>query len=142
MRHQLVRAVAVSTVMALLTACAPLVAVDPRYATDSGAQPQGQPETTTDVPAGPAVIEAPKNDLTWRDCTPRVFDDARIQPIPGITLDCASYDADLDPIDGATGSIQIGVVRAQSPETPADAGPQVMTTRSDNPSSVQLPQSL
>ena len=46
--------------------------------------------------AGPPPIEAPKNDLSWRDCTSRVFGDAAVPPIPGVTLDCASYDADLD----------------------------------------------
>ena len=84
-------------------------------------------------------IEAPKNDLSWRDCTSRVFSDAAVQPIPGVTLDCASYDADLDSINGATGTVSIGVVRARSVQTPPDAGPLVMTTGSDLPSSVQLP---
>ena len=107
-------------------------------ATDSGAGPQGQPETTK-PPTGPPPIEAPKNDLSWRDCTSRVFSDAAVQPLPGVTLDCATYDADLDPINGATGTVSIGVVRAKSAQTPEDAGPLVMTTGSDLPSSAQLP---
>ena len=57
----------------------------------------------------------------------------------GASLDCATYDADLDSINGATGSVSIGVVRARSVQTPEDAGPLVMTTGSDLPSSVQLP---
>jgi pimeloyl-ACP methyl ester carboxylesterase len=68
-----------------------------------------------------------------------VFSDASMTPIPGVTLDCATYDADLDPINGAAGSVSIGVVRAKSAETPADAGPLVMTTGSDMPTSSQLP---
>ena len=68
-----------------------------------------------------------------------MFSDSAIQPLPGVTLDCATYDADLDPISGATGSVSIGVVRARSVQTPDDAGPLVMTTGSDLPSSVQLP---
>jgi pimeloyl-ACP methyl ester carboxylesterase len=145
MRHQLVKALRRSAVavpvlsLGLLTACSPLLAADPRYATDSGAHPQGQPETTSATPAGPPGVEAPKNDLAWRDCTPRVFGDAGIQPPPNVTLDCATYDADLDSINGATGTINIGVVRARSPQTPPDAGPLVMTTGSDVPTSVQLP---
>ncbi|MDH6193566.1 pimeloyl-ACP methyl ester carboxylesterase [Mycobacterium frederiksbergense] len=144
MRHQLVKALRRSAVAApvlslLLTSCSPLFAADPRYATDSGAHPQGQPETTAAPPPGAPGIEAPKNDLAWRDCTPRVFGDAGIQPPPDVTLDCASYDADLDPINGATGTLTIGVVRARSAQTPADAGPLVMTTGSDLPSSAQLP---
>jgi pimeloyl-ACP methyl ester carboxylesterase len=142
-RRQLVRTLSVSAVVlsALLAGCAPGLAANPRYATDSGAGPQGQP-VTTKPPAGPPAIEAPKNDLSWRDCTSRVFDEAAVPEIPGVTLDCASYDADLDPISGATGTVTIGVVRAQSPQTPQDAGPLVMTTGSDLPSSVQLPEWL
>ncbi|BBX26094.1 protease [Mycolicibacterium alvei] len=144
MRHQLVKALRRSAVAApvlslLLTACAPLLAADPHYATDSGAHPQGQPETTVALPPGPPGIEAPKNDLSWRDCTPRVFNGAGIPPLPDITLDCATYDADLDSINGATGTLSIGVVRARSTQTPPDTGPLVMTTGSDVPTSVQLP---
>lgn len=137
-RRQLVQVLSLATVLACVAACAPGLAANPRYATDSGAGPQGQPQTTK-PPAGPPPVEAPKQDLAWRDCTSRVFSDAAVQPLPGINLDCASYDADLDPISGATGSISIGVVRARSVQTPEDAGPLVMTTGSDLPSSSQLP---
>ena len=123
---------------ALLVGCSPGLAANPRYATDSGAKPQGQ-TTEEKQPGGPAAIEAPKNDLSWRNCTSQVFGDAAVPPMPGVTLDCASYDADLDPINGATGTVSIGVVRARSAETPEDAGPLVMTTGSDLPSSFQLP---
>ena len=120
-RRRLVRALSTSTVVlsALLAGCAPLLAADPRYATDSGARPQGQP-TTENRAGGPPAIEAPKNDLSWRDCTSRVFSDAAVQPLPGVKLDCASYDADLDSINGAAGTVSIGVVRATSVQTPAD----------------------
>src|SRR5215208_793211 len=139
-RRRLVRALSTSTVVlsALLAGCAPLLAADPRYATDSGARPQGKPPTENKAD-GPPAIEAPKNDLSWRNCTSDVFSDSATQPLPGVTLDCATYDADLDPIKGATGSISIGVVRARSAQTPEDAGPLVMTTGSDLPTSVQLP---
>jgi pimeloyl-ACP methyl ester carboxylesterase len=139
-RRRLVRALSTSTVVlsALLAGCAPLLAADPRYATDSGAHPQGQP-TTENKAGGPAAIEAPKNDLSWHNCTSQVFSDSATPPLPGVTLDCATYDAELDPISGATGSVSIGVVRARSVQTPEDAGPLVMTTGSDLPSSTQLP---
>jgi pimeloyl-ACP methyl ester carboxylesterase len=77
--------------------------------------------------------------LSWRNCTSQIFSEAAVDPIPGVSLDCASYDADLDPINGANGTLSIGVVRARSPQTPGDAGPLVMTTGTDLPSSVQLP---
>lgn len=139
MRH-LVRAASISAAVLLLTSCAPLLAANPRYATDAGAGPQGQPATTSTV-AGPPPIAAPKNDqaLQWRDCTAQTFTAASTAPVPGIKLDCATFDADLDPISGANGSIAIGVVRATTADTPADAGPLVMTTGSDLPSSSQLP---
>ncbi|HKP44711.1 alpha/beta hydrolase [Mycobacterium sp.] len=137
-RRQLVKALSLATVLAFVAACAPGLAANPRYATDSGAGPQGQPQTTK-PPSGPPPIEAPKNDLSWRDCTSRVFSDAAVQPLPGVKLDCASYDADLDPINGATGTVSIGVVRAKGPQTPEDAGPLVITTGSDLPTSSQLP---
>ena len=133
------RALCLATVAsAVLAGCAPILAANPRFATDSGAGPQGQPETTQ-AQAGPPPIEAPKNELAWQDCTGRVFRDAQVAAPPGVTLDCADYDADLDSINGASGSVTIGVVRAKSVATPADAGPLVMTTGTDLPSSVQLP---
>ena len=53
--HRVVLAVVVSLVLA---ACSPGLAANPRYATDSGAGPQGAPQTS-DQPAGPPAIEAP-----------------------------------------------------------------------------------
>jgi pimeloyl-ACP methyl ester carboxylesterase len=137
-RGQLVRVLSLATVLAFVAACAPGLAANPRFATDSGAGPQGEP-TTAKPTEGPPALEAPKNGLSWRECTSRVFSDASVPPVPDVTLDCATYDADLDPINGAAGSLSIGVVRARGPQTPADAGPLVMTTGSDLPSSGQLP---
>ena len=139
-RHpQLLRALCLPAVAAVVVAgCAPGLAANPRFATDSGAGPQGALESTP-VASGPPPIEAPKNDLSWRDCTSRMFSQAAVPAIPGVTLECASYDSDLDSISGASGTLSIGVVRARSDATPATAGPLVMTTGTDLPSSVQLP---
>jgi pimeloyl-ACP methyl ester carboxylesterase len=137
-RGQLIRVLSLGTVLAFVAACSPGLAANPRFATNSGAGPQGEPATAKPA-AGPPAIEAPKNDLSWRECTSRVFSDASVAPVPGITLDCATFDADLDPINGAAGSLSIGVVRARGPQTPQDAGPLVMTTGSNLPSSGQLP---
>ena len=125
-------------VTALLAGCAPLLAANPQYATDSGGRPQGNVSTPPN-PSGPPAIEAPKNDLSWRDCTSRLFAEAGATAPAAVTLECANFDADLDPINGATGTLSIGVVRARSPQTPSSAGPLVLTTGSDLPSSVQLP---
>ncbi|UQX10111.1 alpha/beta hydrolase [Candidatus Mycobacterium methanotrophicum] len=125
-------------VTGLLVGCAPGLAANPRFATNAGAGPQGKP--TTAKPAnGPPPIAAPKNDLSWHNCTSKEFIDAAVPAAPGVKLDCASYDADLDPVNGAAGTLSIGVVRATSVKTPHDAGPLVLTTGSDLPSSLQLP---
>ena len=92
-----------------------------------------------ETPNGPAPIAKPKNELSWHDCTAKEFSQAAAPAPAGVKLDCANYDADLDPVNGAAGSLSIGVVRARSTQTPDDAGPLVFTTGSDLPSSLQLP---
>lgn len=139
-RHRQLPRILIASVVAsvVLAGCAPGLAANPQFATDAGDTPQGGPQTSA-PPAGPPPLEAPKNELAWRDCTGRVFGDAAVPPVSGVTLDCASYEADLDPINGATGTVSIGVVRATSSATPRDAAPLVMTTGTDLPSSEQLP---
>jgi pimeloyl-ACP methyl ester carboxylesterase len=138
MRRPARLATALVAAAALVVGCAPGLAANPRYATESGRGPRGH-VSTPPKPGGPPAIEAPKNDLAWHDCTSKAFGDAGATAPVGVTLDCADYDADLDPINGATGTLSIGVVRARSPQTPPDAGPLVFTTGSDLPSSLQLP---
>ncbi|MGB3485110.1 MAG: alpha/beta fold hydrolase [Mycobacterium sp.] len=129
---------ALVVVTTLLAGCAPGLAANPRYATDVS-HDGGEPTATSTTPDGPDPIAAPKSDLPWRDCTSKVFADAALPTPPSITLECATYDADLDPIAGATGTVSIGAVRARSVQTPADAAPVVFTTGSDMPTSQQLP---
>ncbi|MGC2652061.1 MAG: alpha/beta hydrolase, partial [Mycobacterium sp.] len=117
---------------ALLAGCVPVLAANPHFATNSGRHKGAVP--TTPPPSGPPPVAAPKNDLSWHDCTARSFSDAAVPAAPGVTLDCATYDADLDPANGASGSLSIGAVRARSVQTPPDAGPVVFTTGSDLPS--------
>ena len=125
-------------VTALLAGCAPGLAANPRFATNAGARPQGKATKTT-APDAPAAIAKPKNELPWHDCTSRGFGDAAVPAPVGVKLECASYDADLDPVNGAAGTLSIGVMRARSAQTPDDAGPLVFTTGADLPSSLQLP---
>ncbi|MEE6176268.1 alpha/beta hydrolase [Mycobacterium sp. 050134] len=138
MSRRITRAAILLAVTTVLAGCVPGLAADPRFATNSGARPQGVPSTKP-PPSGPPPIAAPKNDLSWHDCTARVFGDAAVRPTPGVQLDCATYDTDLDAVNGGSGSLTIGVVRARSSQTPRDAGPLVFTTGSDLPSSAQLP---
>ena len=122
----------------LLSGCAPWLAANPQFASDSARNPGAGPTTSTGAD-GPTQIIAPKHDLVWKDCTAKEFGDAGTPAIPGVVLECADYDADLDPVSGATGTLSIGVVRARSVQTPPDAGPLVFTTGTDLPSSLQLP---
>jgi len=138
MSRHVASAAALVAVSALLAGCTPALGADPRFATNSGAKPQGAPATTKPV-SGPPAIAAPKNDLPWHDCTSRLFGEAGVAAAAGVKLDCATYDSDLDPVNGGSGSVSIGVVRARSGQTPHDAGPLVFTTGSDLPSSTQLP---
>lgn len=128
--------IAVVSVTALLAGCAPAMISDPHIATDE--DPGIAEAPTTEAPPGPAPIEVPQNELSWRDCSSQQFQAAGLPVAPGITLECASFDADLDSINGANGTISVGVVRATSQDTPADAGPLVFTTGTDLPSSSQL----
>jgi pimeloyl-ACP methyl ester carboxylesterase len=138
MSRQIARVATLAAVTTLLAGCVPGLGADPRFATNSGARPQGVAPPKP-PPSGPPPIAAPKNDLSWRDCTARVFSDAAVRPAPGVRVDCANYDTDLDPVNGGSGTLSIGVVRARSSQTPRDAGPLVFTTGSDLPSSTQLP---
>lgn len=138
MRRHLTSATILLAATTVLAGCIPVFGADPRFATDSGARPQGA-VTTKPPPSGPPPIAAPKNDLSWRDCTSKVNADAGVPGAPGVKLDCATFDADLDPVNGGSGSVSIGVVRAKSAKTPKDAGPLVFTTGSDIASSTQLP---
>lgn len=125
---------AVATVLAGCVPAAP--GADPRYA-DSDVKPQGA-VTTSVAPEGPSPISAPQHDLTWQNCASRVFGDAGVRVTPGVALECATFDADLDPLNGSAGNVTIGAVRARTDQTPADAGPLVFTTGTDLPSSHQL----
>ena len=126
-------------VSALLTGCVPLFGADPHFVTDSAARPHGE-GSPAPAPAETPRIAAPKHDLSWSDCTAKGFTDAGVPGIPGVKLECATYDNDLDPIaGGSSGTITIGVMRARSGQTPSTAGPLVFTTGSDIPSSIQLP---
>ncbi|OBK27902.1 protease [Mycobacterium asiaticum] len=138
MRRHLTSATILVAVTTVLAGCVPAFGADPRFATNSGARPQGA-ATTKPPPSGPPPIAAPKNDLSWRDCTSKVNADAGVPGAPGVKLECATFDSDLDPVNGGSGSVSVGVVRARSGKTPKDAGPLIFTTGSDIASSTQLP---
>ena len=79
-RHAAI-ATSLIVVTGLLAGCAPGLAANPRFATNAGARPQGK-ATTAKPPNGPPPIAAPKNDLSWRDCTSKEFSDAAVPRHP------------------------------------------------------------
>ncbi|MCV7193537.1 alpha/beta hydrolase [Mycolicibacterium brumae] len=138
MRSHARRASTLLAVALLATGCAPILSNPADFATDSGGNGSG-PQTSTVAPDGPPEIAAVVKDLSWRDCASDVADTAGVQLPAGVRLECANVRGRLDPVGGGAGRLQLGVVRASSADTPADAGPVVFTTGSDIPSSVQLP---
>ena len=137
MGRHLTSAAILLAVATVLVGCVPGLAANPRFATNAGTRSHGS--TRQPAPSGPASIAAPKNDLTWHDCTGQMFGEAALSAPAGVRLECANYEADLDPINATSGTISIGTVRARSEQTPPDAGPLIVTTGSDLPSSTQLP---
>ena len=99
--------------LALLTGCAPWLAADPHFASDSARNPGAGPATSSAVAGGPSEWAAPKNDLAWKDCTAKEFGDSGVKPLPGVSLDCANYDADLDPVGGADAHTHVATGREQ-----------------------------
>src|SRR6201998_593131 len=112
-----VRGAVAFTVITVLAGCVPGLAADPRFATNSGARPQSVPPPKP-PPSGPPPIAAAKNVLRCHDCTPRVYTEAAVPAAPGVQLDCANYDAALDPVNGGSGTLSIGVVCALQGATP------------------------
>ena len=82
MRRHITSTAILIAVTAVLAGCVPGLAADPRFATNRGARPQGQ-VINKPPPVGPPPIAAPKNDLAWHDCTPRLFADAGVPAAPG-----------------------------------------------------------
>ena len=61
--------VGILPVLALaLTGCAPWIAANPQFASDSASNPGAAP--TTAEAGGPPGILAPRKGLTWENCTP------------------------------------------------------------------------
>ncbi|QCQ90865.1 alpha/beta fold hydrolase [Rhodococcus sp. SGAir0479] len=84
-------------------------------------------------------LQQPVRDLDWVDCTDATLSPLGLGAAPaGVSLECASFTAPLDPTGGAVGPIQVGAVRARTDRTPHDAAPVVLTSGSDVASSTTL----
>ena len=122
----------------MLTGCVPGLAADPRFATNSGARPQGA-ATTKPPPPGPAADRRTQERLglaaTARSgCSPTRASPPR--PASGWIAQPTTPTSTRS--TAGSGTLSIGAVRARSSQTPHDAGPLVFTTGADLPSSTQL----
>ena len=140
-RHrQLLRALSLCVVAsAVLAGCAPGLAANPRYATDSGAHPQGQPRHHA-AQAGPPPIEAPKNDLSVARL--HVTGVQRRRRRAHHRRHAAVRQLRRRPRPASAAPPARSASAWSRPRRPAPRptpGPLVMTTGTDLPSSVQLP---
>ena len=95
-----------------------------RYATDSGAGPRGSRRPTKTRRAARRRSRHPRTTCPGATARRGCSATPPCTPLPGVTLDCASYDADLDPINGADRHRSAsGVVRARSAQTPRGRRP-------------------
>jgi len=92
--------------------------------------------TSTGKPPLPA-LQAPVAELAWTDCTRSTIAKLGLGPSPaGVVLECATLPAPLDP--KLPGKVSLGLLRARIASTPRDAGPVVLTTGAEQPSTTAL----
>ncbi|MGW6375929.1 alpha/beta hydrolase [Rhodococcus sp. NPDC055112] len=94
---------------------------------------------TADAEQEPPPLEVPRTDLDWSDCTRTTLDTLGLGPGPaGLIIECAQLAAPIDPSSSIPGTFSLGVSRARLPQTPADAGPLVLTSGADRASTATL----
>ncbi|EGD53951.1 alpha/beta fold hydrolase [Gordonia neofelifaecis] len=125
-------AAGVLTSVALVAGCA----VGPDTGPDIVRGDHGD-QKSTEVPRQPE-LQAPRNDLNWSPCAGKIAERYGVKAPEGVRLDCARYDAPVDPSKPGGATVKIGVVRAKTAATPADAVPLVLTSGEDMPSSRTL----
>ncbi|WP_186626609.1 alpha/beta hydrolase [Rhodococcus sp. BP22] len=100
----------------------------------------GQPEeSTTDAKPENPELQVPVSDLAWTECTQSTFDLYGLTSrTPGVVLECADFEAPVDPSGQMFGSFSVGALRAKLDRTPPDAAPLVFTSGSDRASIATL----
>ncbi|MCJ0976281.1 alpha/beta hydrolase [Rhodococcus sp. ARC_M12] len=100
----------------------------------------GQPaESPAEAPPEPEALAVPTSDLAWAECTDATLGTFGLtSTTPGLTLECAEYEADVDASGQMFGTFAVGALRARLDRTPADAGPLVFTSGSDRSSIATL----
>lgn len=126
----------VAIVLAVCTACGAGPSIRPDVAVvehGSGSAPTS--DSTPDAP----VLQTPTRDLAWSDCTAATLTRLGLGAGPaGLVLECGGYTAPVDPSGPASGTIEVGTLRARLAATPADAAPLVLTSGSDVASATTL----
>ncbi len=127
--------------LVLATMCAACGA-GPSFRPDVAVEQQspGRPgEPSSEAPPEPAALAVPTTDLDWADCTAATLGTFGLaSTTPGLTLECAEYEADVDASGQMFGTFAVGALRARLDGTPADAGPLVFTSGSDRSSIATL----
>lgn len=126
----------VAIVLAMCTACGAGPSIRPDVAVVE--QGGGSAPTSDRAPDAPP-LQAPVRDLAWADCTTATITRLGLGAVPdGVVLECAGYTAPVDTTGSASGTIEVGALRARLTATPADAAPLVLTSGSDVASSTTL----
>ncbi len=96
----------------------------------------GQPAEPSDSePEETPALEVPVTDLAWSDCTQTTLDLYGFSSrSPGLVLECAAFEAQVDTSGEMFGSFTVGAMRARLTDTPADAAPLVFTSGADRSS--------
>ncbi|GEE02643.1 hypothetical protein nbrc107696_30890 [Gordonia spumicola] len=123
---------ALTTVGALTAGCS--VGPDTGPNIVRGDNPGGDQDTAPRQPE----LSVPTGDLNWRSCDSAISKAYDMAAPSGVTVVCARYDVPADPGGSSDDSISIGVMKATTKTTPADAPPLVLTSGTDLPSSRTL----
>lgn len=126
----------------LLVACSAGPSSRPPLAlVDAGLAPADRPPAASPPPApDPATPpEVPRAALDWQDCTDTTRTRLALPAGPdGLVLECTTLDAPVDA--DLVGTVELGLLRARLPTTPADAGPVVLVSGADAPATTTLAQ--
>ncbi len=131
--------VVLAVVAGLCVACGSGPSERPVVAVVEHAPGADRPTNTTQAPPPAPVLDRPKGELAWSDCTADRMQAQNLPPgPPGLILECAEFTAPMDAEGKAFGTFAVGALRALLPQTPRDAPPMVFTTGADRPSTQAL----
>ncbi|MDV6279429.1 alpha/beta hydrolase [Rhodococcus jostii] len=135
------RSVLLAMVLVVCSACGAGPSNRPHVAVEregGGSEPTATETENADAP--PPVLQTPKNDLAWTDCTQSTL--GALGPgttaPAGLIFECGSYESAVDESGTLPGSFTMGAMRARLADTPENAAPLVLTSGSDRSSTATL----